>query len=79
VRPPRRSGGLQELAALLAGSPSAMRYLEDAPAERQPDVGPILNPYAVLYPGDDAPVRLLQLPGGIQQFCHSTRDDQFAH
>ena len=21
------------------------------PAERQPDVGPILNPYAVLYPG----------------------------
>jgi hypothetical protein len=78
VRPPRLPEGLQELAALLAGSPSAMSYVEDAPAERQPDVGPILNSYAVLNQGDDARVRFLRLPDGIQQFCHRTRDDQFA-
>jgi hypothetical protein len=29
--------------------------------------------------GDDASVRLLQLPDGLRQFCHRTRDDQFAH
>ena len=33
---PEHQGGLQELAALLAGSPSAMSYLEAAPPNANP-------------------------------------------
>jgi hypothetical protein len=36
ARPPRSSGGLQELEALLAGSPLAMSDLEDAPPNANP-------------------------------------------
>jgi hypothetical protein len=50
VRPPRRA----RLAAVdgdTGWESIAHELPRRLPAERQPDVGPILNPYAVLYPG----------------------------